>query len=67
MIRVAKTMKRYLPWILNYLRHHSTNAGAEAMNAEIQEVKYRARGFRNRANFRRAVLFYCGRLDLHPF
>lgn len=66
MIRVAKTMKRYLNWILNYLRNRSTNAGAEAMNAKIQEVKYRARGFRNRANFRRAILFYCGRLDLSP-
>lgn len=66
MIRVAKTMKRYLNWILNYLRSRSTNAGAEAMNAKIQEVKYRARGFRNRANFRRAILFYCGRLDLNP-
>jgi transposase len=66
MIRVAKTMKRYLPWILNYLRSQSTNAGAEAINAKIQEVKYRARGFRNRANFRRAILFYCGRLDMNP-
>jgi transposase len=65
-IRVAKTMKRYLTWILNYLPNRSTNAGAEAMNAKIQEVKYRARGFRNRANFRRAILFYCGRLDLNP-
>ena len=66
MIRVAKTMKRYLTWILNYLRNRSTNAGAEAMNAKIQEVKYRARGFRNRDNFRRAILFYCGRLDMNP-
>jgi transposase len=66
MIRVARTMKRYLPWILNYLRSQSTNAGAEAINAKIQEVKYRARGFRNRANFRRAILFYCGRLDMNP-
>jgi len=66
MIRVAKTIKRYLPWIFNYLRNRSTNAGAEAMNAKIQEVKYRARGFRNRANFRRPILFYCGRLDMNP-
>ena len=66
MIRVAKTMKRYLPWILNYLRSRTTNAGAEAINAKIQEVKFRARGFRNRDNFRRAILFYCGRLDMNP-
>jgi transposase len=56
MIRVAKTMKRYLPRILNYLRSQTTNAGAEAINAKIQEVKYRARSFRNRGNFRRAIL-----------
>lgn len=66
MIRVAKTMKRYLPWILNYLRHRHTNAGAEALNAKIQEVKYRARGYRNRDNFRRAILFYCGGLNMSP-
>jgi transposase len=36
------------------------------MNAKIQEVKYRARGFRNRDNFRRAILLYCGRLDMNP-
>lgn len=66
MIRVAKTMKKYLPWILNYLRSHSTNALAEAINSKIQEVKYRARGYRNRTNFRRAILFHCGGLDLYP-
>jgi transposase len=59
-------MKRYVGWILNYLRSHSTNALAEAINSKIQEVKYRARGYRNRANFRRAILFHCGRLDLYP-
>ena len=65
-VRVAETMKRYIRWILHYLRNHLTNAGAEAMNAKIQEVKYRARGYRNRDNFRRAILFYCGGLDLDP-
>jgi len=66
MIRVARTMKRYLPWILTYLRNRNTNALAEAINSKIQEVKHRARGYRNRANFRRAILFHCGRLDLYP-
>ena len=66
MIRVARTMKRYLPWILNYLRNRNTNALAEAINSNIQQVKHRARGYRNRANFRRAILFHCGRLDLYP-
>lgn len=64
--RVARTMKRYLPWILAYLRNHRTNALSEALNSKIQEIKYRARGYRSRANFRRAILFHCGALDMNP-
>lgn len=66
MIRVARTMKRYLPWILNYLPNRHTNARAEAINSKIQQVKYQARGYRNRDNFRRAILFHCGGLQLNP-
>ena len=65
-IKAARTMKRYLRWILNFLRHHHTNAAAEALNARIQEIKYRARGYRNRDNFRRAILFHCGGLNMNP-
>lgn len=65
-IRVARMMKRFLPGILGYLRHHHTNALAESLNAKIQELKYRARGYRNRANFRRAILFHCGGLNMDP-
>lgn len=66
MIRVAKMMKRYLPGILRYLRNRRTNALTEGLNAKIQEIKYRARGYRNRDNFRRAILFHCGALDMDP-
>jgi hypothetical protein len=38
----------------------------EALNAKIQEIKYRARGYRNRENFRLAILFHCGGLDMNP-
>lgn len=38
----------------------------ESLNAKIQEIKYRARGYRNRDNFRLAILFHCGRLDMNP-
>jgi transposase len=65
-IRVARMMKRYLSGILAYLRHRYTNALTEALNAKIQEIKYRARGYRNRANFRLAILFHCGGLDMNP-
>lgn len=65
-VRVAKTMKRYLEGILAYLRHRHTNALTEALNAKIQEIKYRARGYPNRHSFRRAILFHCGGLDMNP-
>lgn len=66
MIASARMMKRHLPWILNYLRHRHTNALTEGINSKIQEIKYRARGYRNRDNFRRAILFHCGRLNMDP-
>lgn len=65
-IRVARMMKRYLPGIVAYLRHRHTNALTEALNSKIQEIKYRARGYRNRTNFRLAILFHCGKLDMNP-
>jgi len=66
MIKVAKMMKRYLPGILRFLRNRRTNALTEGLNANIQEIKYRARGYRSRDNFRRAILFHCGALDMNP-
>jgi len=66
MIRVARMMKRHLEGILNFLRYRTTNALSEALNSKIQEIKYRARGYRNRENFRLAILFHCGGLDLDP-
>lgn len=48
------------------LPHRHTNARAEAINSKIQQVKYQARGYRNRDNFRRAILFHCCGLQLNP-
>ncbi|WP_413906954.1 transposase [Candidatus Endomicrobiellum trichonymphae] len=36
------------------------------MNSVIQEIKTVARGFRNFQNYRTAILFFCGKLDLYP-
>jgi transposase len=63
---VAKLMKRHLPNILTYLRHLITNAMMEGFNSKIQTIKANARGFRNFANYRIAILFYCGKLELYP-
>jgi len=66
MIRVGNMVDKYLWGILNAIRYHRTNAGAESMNAKIQRMKYMACGFRNRYRFRDAILFYFGGLDLMP-
>lgn len=66
MKRAAKTLKRHLPGLLNYFRHRITNATSEGYNSVIQSLRYAARGFRNFANYRARILFYCGKLDLNP-
>lgn len=66
MKRVARMIKSHWENIKTYFKHRITNAGAEAINAKIQAVKYMSRGFRNRERFRQAIYFHCGGLDLYP-
>lgn len=66
MIDKAKMLKNHLKNILNYLTHPITNALSESINSKIQWVKYTARGFRNQENFKTAIYFHCGGLDLLP-
>jgi len=66
MIEKARMLKSHLHNILTYLHHGITNAMSESMNAKIQWVKYTARGFRNVDNFKNAIYFHCGKLDLLP-
>lgn len=66
MAEVAKKLKRHLDNILTYLEHRITNAVAEGLNSKIQQLKSAARGFRNFENFRIAILFFCGKLDMYP-
>ncbi|MCP5022934.1 MAG: transposase, partial [bacterium] len=42
------------------------NGPAEGFNSRIQSVKAAARGFRNFANYRTRILFFCGKLELQP-
>lgn len=65
-VAVAKKLKRHLDNIVTYLRHRITNAVAEGINSKIQQVKSSARGFRNFENYRTAILFFCGKLDMYP-
>jgi transposase len=66
MIEKAKMLKRRLPNVLTYIKHRITNAASEGLNSKIQWIRYTARGFRNRGNFKTAIYFHCGKLDLYP-
>ena len=59
-------IKRHLPNVLTYFRHRITNAMSEGVAAKIQALKKMANGFRNRDNFKTAIYFHCGGLDLYP-
>jgi len=65
--KVARTVKSHLVGILNAVVSGVTNATAEGgINSAIQRIKYNARGYRNRDNFRVAIYFHLGGLDLYP-
>jgi transposase len=64
--KVALMLERHLDGLLAYVRHRVTNALAENLNGQIQRIKTNARGFRQFANFRVAILFFLGKLDLYP-
>jgi len=66
MKKVADMLKKRLSRLLNYFDHPITNAQAEGFNSKIQAIKSQARGFRNFANYRTAILFHCGKLNLYP-
>ena len=64
--RVSKMIKEDLENIISYLEHRISNAATEGFNGVIQSIKANARGFRSFKNYRVAILFQCGKLDLKP-
>lgn len=66
MKKVARTIKERLANVVSYCTHGITNAVAEGINSKIQAVKRRVGGYRNQENFKTAIFFYCGGLDLYP-
>jgi transposase len=66
MKKVARTIKERLPHVVSYCTHGITNAVAEGMNSKIMSIKRRVGGFRNIENFKTAIFFYCGGLQLYP-
>jgi transposase len=64
--KVAKRLKKHLAGLLGYIIHPITNAVSEGLNSKIQQIKASARGYRNFENYRIAILFHCGKLDMLP-
>ena len=64
--RVARMIKRHWEGVIHAATTDVTNARAEALNSRIQWVKRMACGYRNRENFRHAIYFHLGGLDLYP-
>ena len=64
--KVARTIKKRLANVVSYCTHGITNAVAEGINSKIMSIKRRVGGYRNPGNFKTAIYFYCGGLDLYP-
>ncbi len=66
MVDAANTLRRHLANNLTYIEMPIMDAATESINSRIQLIKFRARGFRSASRFERAIMFYCGGLDLCP-
>ena len=65
-IKVAKMFNQHLEGVCNALVETFSNAMAERLNGKIQDVKATGRGYRTFKNFRSAILFFHGSLNLYP-
>lgn len=66
LIKVAKMFNRHIKGVCNALTKSFSNAMAERLNGKIQEIKTVGRGYRTFKNFRSAILFFHGGLNLYP-
>jgi len=66
MIKVAEMLKNHAVGLLNYIKHKISNALAENLNGQIQKIKTIGRGFYAFKNYRNAILFHLGKLDMIP-
>lgn len=64
--KVVDMFKNHLSGVVNALLINLTNAMAERLNGKIQELKTVGRGYRTFTNFRSAILFFNGGLNLYP-
>ena len=64
--KVIVMFGRHIRGVINALISNLNNAMAERLNGKIQEIKLVGRGYRLFPNFRSAILFFHGGLDLYP-
>lgn len=64
--KVVDMFNNHIKGVINALISNLTNAMAERLNGKIQELKTVGRGYRTFKNFRSAILFFNGKLDLYP-
>jgi transposase len=57
-------VKTHFPGILGYFTSRLTSGAMEGINSRIQEIKRRARGFRNINNFIAMIYLEAAGLDL---
>ena len=67
MKKLAKMLRDHSEEILNYFSNRYTNAILEGMNSIIQNIKCRARGFRNDEYFKTMIYLVCGKLNLNIY
>jgi transposase len=66
MKKLSKSLREHLWMIINAIRLQANSGNAESNNSRIQKVKKMACGFRNTENFKMAIYFHLGGLDLKP-
>lgn len=64
MKKFCSLIRNHWSEILNYFEYKFTNAIMEGMNSIIQNVKRRARGFRNPEYFKTMIYLNCSKLDI---
>ena len=64
MIRIAQTLRRHKPQILNYFSHRLTNAICEGINSMIQAAKRKARGEHTFDGYSSMIFLIAGKLKL---
>lgn len=66
MNKVAEMLERHKAGLISYAKHKISNGISENINGQIQRIKTVGRGFRNFDNYKNAILFYLGKLDMNP-